>query len=101
MSLWSAWLVLPTLIILVGLPSIFSTPNDKNNVVIPTPGPARVLIELLQYAVAAVAPWMVWPPLVAGIAVTIVAASLVTGISRMLWLIRGAQATDRTKGSSV
>jgi len=40
-------------VLLVGLPSIFSTPNDKNAVVVPTPGGIRVVIEFLLYSVAA------------------------------------------------
>jgi len=58
---WSPWLVIPVLVVLVGLPSVFSTPNDKRNVVVGTPGPVRVGLELLLYAVALVAPWFVWP----------------------------------------
>jgi hypothetical protein len=86
----SIWLVVPVLILLVGLPSVFSTPNDKNQVIVPTPGPARILIELLLYSVAAIAPWLVWPPLVATVAVAIVVASIAAGIPRMRWLFKGA-----------
>ncbi len=42
----SAWLVVPALALLVGLPSIFSTRNDKRQVVGSTPGPVRVGLEL-------------------------------------------------------
>jgi hypothetical protein len=88
-SLWSTWLVLPTLILLVGLPSVFSTPNDKNKVVVPTPGSIRLAIEFFLYAVAAVAPWFVWSWTISGIAVGIVVASIVVGIPRINWLLRG------------
>ena len=54
-SLVSSWLVLPAIVVLVGLPSVFSTPNDKRNVVVSTPGLMRVGIELLLYSVAIVA----------------------------------------------
>jgi hypothetical protein len=54
-SLCSNWLIVPTIVLLVGLPSIFSTTNDKNMVVVPTPGGIRVGIEFLLYAVAAIA----------------------------------------------
>lgn len=87
---WSGWLVLPALLVLVGLPAVFSTRNDKYYVVIATPGPARVLIELLLYAVAATAPWLVWPAAVAAIADVIVIAALGVGLPRLAWLLRGA-----------
>jgi hypothetical protein len=86
----SNWLILPALVILVGLPSIFSTTNDKNNVVVPTPGPIRVLIELFLFTVAVVAPWFVWSPVVSGVAVAIVIATIVAGAPRIGWLMRGA-----------
>ena len=86
----SNWLILPAIIVLVGLPSVFSTPNNKHKIVISTPGPVRVGLELLIYAVAAVAPWHVWPIQASGLAAGIVILSLVTGIPRFLWLINGA-----------
>ncbi|MFQ5610311.1 MAG: hypothetical protein ACE5F8_08600 [Woeseiaceae bacterium] len=48
-SLWSGWLILPTLIVLVAMPSLFSTPGDKRQVVVATPGPIRVVIELVRH----------------------------------------------------
>jgi len=90
LSLVSGWLVLPAVAVLLGLPSVFSTRNDKRQVVVSTPGPIRVGIELLLYAVALIAPWVVWPPAVSGVAAGVVVASLVAGISRTIWLMRGA-----------
>ena len=86
----SGWLVLPALLLLVGLPSVFSTANDKRMVVVSTPGPIRVGLELLLHLVAAIAPWFIWPVAASGLAVVIVVASLLAGFSRMMWLIRGA-----------
>jgi hypothetical protein len=86
----SGWLVLPALLLLVGLPSVFSTANDKRMVVVSTPGPIRVGLELLLYLVAATAPWFIWPRAVAWAATGIVAVSLAAGIPRNTWLLRGA-----------
>ena len=52
----SLWLVAPAVLLLVGLPSLFSTTGDKKQIIVPTPGPLRVLLELSLHAVAAVAP---------------------------------------------
>lgn len=89
-SLWSSWLIVPAVVLLVGLPAVFSTPRDKNQVIVRTPGPIRVGIELLLYGVAAVAPWFVWSPAWAGVATAIVVIAIVTGVPRMLWLFKGA-----------
>lgn len=83
----SPWLVVPTVVLLVGLPAVFSTPNDKHRVIVATPGKIRVGIELLLYGVAAVAPWFVWPSVVSGLATAVVVASLAFGIPRLRWLI--------------
>ena len=89
-ALVSNWLVLPAIIVLVGLPSVFSTTNDKHKVIVPTPGPARVGIELLLYAVAVIAPWFVWSTVASVMAAGIVIAAVITGFPRILWLMDGA-----------
>jgi hypothetical protein len=87
---YSGWLALPVLVVLVGLPSIFSTEGDKNNVVVATPGPIRVLIELGLFAIAASAPLLVWPTVVAAACSAVVAIAVVFGLPRLRWLLRGA-----------
>ena len=89
-SLYSNWLAVLAISLLVGLPSIVSTPNDKNTVVVPTPGGIRVAIEFLLYSVAAVAPWFVWSPGIAAATASIVFATIITGGARTRWLLRGA-----------
>ena len=86
--------LLPAIVVLVGLPGIFSTPNDKHVVVVPTPGPARVVIELFLYAVAAISPWFIWPTMVSVITTVVIFAALVTGFPRMLWLMAGAPVSE-------
>lgn len=86
----SVWLILPVLMVLVGLPAVFSTKGDKRQVVVATPGPVRAVIELFLHVVAVVAAWYAWPPVVAVVATVIVVAALVVGAPRMRWLLRGA-----------
>ena len=88
------WLAVPAALVLIGLPAIFSTKRDKRRVLVSTPGPVRVLIELLLHAVAIAGPWIVWPPWLAVVAMAVVAAALVTGIPRLGWLLRGAPVGD-------
>lgn len=92
---WSSWASLPALVVLMALPGVFSTPGDKNHIVVPTPGPIRILIELLLYAVAAVAPWFVWPPWLALGCDLVVLSSTALGAPRFQWLATGAAPPDR------
>lgn len=86
----SVWLAVPALVILVGLPALFSTPGDKKQVVVATPGPLRVLLELALHGVVVGGSWVVWPAWLAAVATLIVIAALVVGLPRTRWLLRGA-----------
>lgn len=48
-------------VVLVGVPAVFSTPGDKNVVVVPTPGRVRIAIELALVLAALAASAIVWP----------------------------------------
>lgn len=86
----SAWVVLPALLVLVGLPAMFNTPGDKHTDGIATPGPIRIGIEMFLLAVAIVSAWVVWPDWGA-IAVTILGVVMVvSGVARYRWLGAGA-----------
>ena len=84
------WVAIPAVVILVVVPATFSTVGDKNQVIIATPGPLRIVIELALLAVALGAAWYLWPTWIA-VAVTLLgAAMLVTGRERYRWLAQGA-----------
>lgn len=90
------WAILPAAVILVGLPAVFSTPGDKEQVIVPTPGPVRFMLELDLGIVAAIAAWYVWPP-GAAIATTVLAVLVpITGWRRARWLMRGAPAVEES-----
>lgn len=92
---WVAGLVHPVwgvvaLIVMVGLPTVFTTKRDKKHMMVDTLGPFRALIDLFQFAVAALAPWLVLLIWVAAVCVVIVIAAIFFGRTRILWLLRGA-----------
>ncbi|WNO07925.1 hypothetical protein [Teredinibacter sp. KSP-S5-2] len=89
-SYLSHWLIIPTAIMLVILPGIFSTPNDKKVILVPVSGIVRIVIESLLYLIAIIAPWLVWSNISAGIAFTIVILSIYLGTPRFKWLLKGA-----------
>ena len=84
------WLAIPTAVILIGAVSVFSTPGDKHTVVVATPGPVRLALELVLAAVAVVGAWVAWPVWIALIVTVVVAGSVLAGARRARWLARGA-----------
>lgn len=86
----SWWVAIPTAAILIGVVSVFSTPGDKRNVVVATPGTMRLAIELFTTAVAVLGAWVVWPTWLAAVVTVVALAALATGFPRARWLARGA-----------
>ena len=83
----SVLLAVPSAVILIALPAIFSTVGDKRQVVIGTPRPLRLFLEFGLYGVAVAGAWLVWPVWIGAIATLIVIASLITGSPRAKWLL--------------
>ena len=77
---------------LVALPAVFSTRGDKKHVIIPTPGPIRLLIEFFLFAVAGYAAWQVWPIEAAWAVWGVIGVGVLAGMPRSIWLLRGAPA---------
>ncbi|MGW2644479.1 hypothetical protein ACWC2T_06045 [Streptomyces sp. NPDC001393] len=74
-------------VVLIGLPALFSTPGDKNKVVLPVPGWVTIAFVLLQLAAAVASAWWLWPAW-AAVPVTLLAgAALVTERPRWRWLL--------------
>ncbi|MEV4431240.1 hypothetical protein ACN9M0_00895 [Streptomyces sp. R-07] len=76
-----------SVVVLIGLPTLFSTPGDKANVIIPVPGWATILLVLLQLTAAVVSSWLAWPTWAAVPVTLLAAATLVTERPRWRWLV--------------
>ncbi|MFD6279961.1 hypothetical protein ACFWFI_31000 [Streptomyces sp. NPDC060209] len=88
-----SWLLaVLAVVVLIGLPTVFSTPGDKTQVIVPVPGAVTILLVLLQLAAAVVSAWPAWPAWAAVPASVLAAATLVTERRRWLWLLKGAAA---------
>ncbi len=89
-----SWLLaVVSVVVLIGLPTVFSTPGDKANVIVAVPGPVTILLVLLQLAAAVVSSWAAWPLWAAVLVSAMAAATLLTERGRWRWLIspeRGA-----------
>lgn len=88
----SGWVVLPVLVVLVAIPAVFSTPGDKNQIVVATPGPVRVVIEIGLLSIAIAAALVVWPVWAAVLIVVVGFVMLIAGRRRLAWLLSGAPA---------
>ncbi|MFB7757425.1 hypothetical protein ACFC18_48945 [Streptomyces sp. NPDC056121] len=89
---WALWerswpLAVLAVMILIGLPTVFSTPGDKAHVLVPVPGSVTVLLVLLQFAAAVTSAWLAWPVWAAVLVSLLVAAGLVTERRRRRWLL--------------
>ncbi|WP_433353887.1 hypothetical protein ACQP25_10450 [Microtetraspora malaysiensis] len=88
-ALWghSAVLAVVSVVVLIGLPAVFSTPGDKAQVVVPVPGPITIALVLLQFAAALASSWTAWHPLAGALVTVLVAAAIVTELPRWKWLL--------------
>jgi hypothetical protein len=57
----SVLLAVASVVVLVALPTIFATPGDKAQVVVPVAGHVTIGLVLLHMAAAVVASWLAWP----------------------------------------
>jgi hypothetical protein len=65
---WALWphsiaLAIGALVILIGLPAVFSTPGDRpgGGTLVPVPGIVTILLVLMQLAAAVAGAWALWP----------------------------------------
>jgi hypothetical protein len=82
----SAALAVLSVVLLIGLPTVFATPGDKSNVMVPVPGWATVLLVLLQLVAAVVSSWLAWPAWAAVPITALAAATCFTERRRWMWL---------------
>ncbi|MFK4087750.1 hypothetical protein ACI2LF_26805 [Kribbella sp. NPDC020789] len=79
-------LAIASVVVLIGLPTIFQTPGDKPRVLVAVPGVVTIGLVLLQLVAAVVASWIAWPLPVACIVTALAIACVVTEQPRWRWL---------------
>ncbi|MCQ9131864.1 hypothetical protein [Streptomyces hilarionis] len=90
-----SWLLAAlSVVVLVGLPTLFSTPGDKANVIIAVPGWVTILLVVLQLVAAVVSSWLAWPGWAATAVSLLAAATLVTEQRRWRWLVSANRLAD-------
>ncbi|MYS05883.1 hypothetical protein GTW71_05390 [Streptomyces sp. SID6041] len=90
-----SWLLAAlSVLALIGLPTLFSTPGDKAHVIIAVPGWATILLVLLQLAAAVISSWLAWPSWAAVLVTLLATATLITERRRWRWLLSVNQFAD-------
>jgi hypothetical protein len=79
-------LAVASVVVLIGLPTVFQTPGDKPRVMVAVPGVVTVVLVLLQLVAAVVASWVAWPLVVAVVVTGLAVACVVTEQPRRRWL---------------
>ncbi|SDK34496.1 hypothetical protein [Nonomuraea jiangxiensis] len=75
-----------SVVVLIGLPTVFATPGDKRNVIIAVPGAVTILLVLLQLVAAVAAAWAAWNPYVAVLVSVLAVVAVVLELPRWRWL---------------
>ncbi|WP_229842537.1 hypothetical protein [Streptomyces tanashiensis] len=90
-----SWLLAAlSVLVLIGLPTLLSTPGDKAHVIVAVPGWVTVLLVLLQLVVAVVGSWSAWPAWAAISVTVLAAATVVTERRRWMWLLSENRRAD-------
>jgi hypothetical protein len=80
-------LAIASVVVLIGLPTIFQTPGDKARTVVAVPGYVTIAIVLLQLVAAVVASWFAWPKPIAVVVTVLAIACVFTERRRWRWLL--------------
>jgi hypothetical protein len=76
-----------SVLVLIGLPTVFATPGDKRQVLVAVPGGVTIALVLLQLVVAVVASWVAWHPVAAAVVCVVAVVTVVLELPRWRWLL--------------
>ncbi|MEV4397121.1 hypothetical protein [Nonomuraea sp. NPDC049607] len=86
---WSVWAAVLSVVVLIGLPTVFATPGDKRGVVVAVPGFVTVALVALQLVAAVAAAWVAWHAAVAAVVTVLAVVTVVLELPRWRWLLTG------------
>jgi hypothetical protein len=93
---WALWphsiaLAIGAVVLLIGLPALFSTPGDRpsGGTIASVPAIVTILLVLLQLVAATSAAWVIWPAWAAAAVTTLCLIVLFTEQPRWRWLLHG------------
>ncbi|WP_426594412.1 hypothetical protein ACPPVS_02580 [Cellulomonas sp. McL0617] len=90
LSRHSVVLAVLSVVVLIGVPTIFGTIGDRGHgrPPVPVPGFVTIGIVLMEFTAAVVASWLLMPTIAAIVVTALVAVGVVTEQPRWRWLLR-------------
>ncbi|MEV0998047.1 hypothetical protein [Nonomuraea sp. NPDC050202] len=84
---YSVPLAVLSVIVLIGLPTVFSTPGDKRSVIVAVPGVVTILLVALHVVAAVAAAWVAWHAFAAALVSVLAVVTVVMELPRWRWLL--------------
>ncbi|WP_433601730.1 hypothetical protein ACQPXH_08490 [Nocardia sp. CA-135953] len=77
-----------SVVVLIGLPTVFATSGDKKQVLVAVPGWATIALVVLQLVAAVIAAWVAWPVSLAVVVSVLAVLTVIAELPRWRWLWR-------------
>jgi hypothetical protein len=85
-------LAVASVVVLIGLPTVFATPGDKRHVIVAVPGVVTIALVVLHLVVAVAAAWAAWHAFAAGLVSVVAVVTAVLELPRWRWLTSASRA---------
>jgi hypothetical protein len=76
-----------SVVLLIGLPTVFTTPGDKAHGVVRVPGLVTIALVVLQLLAAVTSTWVAWAVPVAIVVSALATACVIAELPRWRWLL--------------
>ncbi|MET8874187.1 hypothetical protein [Nocardia sp. NPDC004604] len=84
----SALLAVLSVVVLIGLPTVFATPGDKKQILVPVPGWVTIALVVLQVVAAVMSTWVLLPTWLAVLVQVLAVLTVIAELPRWRWLWR-------------
>ncbi|WP_245672182.1 hypothetical protein [Nocardia anaemiae] len=84
----SVVLAVVSVVVLIGLPTVFATPGDKKQVLVAVPGWGTIALIVLQLVAAVIGSWVAWPVWLAVLVSVLAVLTVLAELPRWRWLWR-------------
>ncbi len=92
----SVMLAIAAVVLLIGLPTLFATPGDKNQTIVAVPGTITIGLVVLQLSAALISTWVAWPPSLAILVTALTVVTVLAEVPRWRWLLTAPGHTHRS-----
>ncbi|WP_220447993.1 hypothetical protein [Nonomuraea diastatica] len=91
-------------VVLIALPTLFSTPGDKRTVIVAVPGHVTIALVVLHVVAAVAAAWAAWHAAAAALVSVLAVVTVALELPRWRWLLSrrwasGGRLSDQSRSS--